>query len=131
MTNHIGLDELAIQEGIRKPWETLLMMTKTAYGLYAFTHKDLEHFAALVAAHERESVAASSKRDLTCVCGAVWDGEQMVHAPRKREWVGLTDEEIDAAWRSVDYTVDYDQFRIDVARAIEEKLKEKNAWSQP
>jgi hypothetical protein len=25
----------------------------------------------------------------------------------KREWVGLTDEEIDAAWRSVDYKVDY------------------------
>ncbi len=57
MTNHIGLDELAIQEGIRKPWETLLMMTKTAYGLYAFTHKDLEHFAALVAAAEREACA--------------------------------------------------------------------------
>jgi hypothetical protein len=55
--NHIGLDELAIQEGIRKPWETLLMMTKTAYGLYAFTHKDLEQFAALVAAHEREACA--------------------------------------------------------------------------
>jgi|DEB19_MinimDraft_2_1074335.scaffolds.fasta_scaffold288772_2 hypothetical protein len=45
---------------------------------------------------------------------------------RKREWVVLTDEEIDAAWRSVDYTVDYEQFRIDVARAIEAKLKEKN-----
>jgi formate dehydrogenase maturation protein FdhE len=57
VTNHIGLDELAIQEGIRKPWETLLMMTKTAYGLYAFTHKDLEHLAALVAAHEREACA--------------------------------------------------------------------------
>jgi len=88
--------------------------------------KNLERFAALVAAAERESVAASSKRDLTCVCGAVWDGEQMVHAPRKREWVGLTDEEIDAAWRSVDYTVPYNQFRIDVAREIESKLKEKN-----
>jgi len=53
----IGLDELAIQEGIRKPWETLLMMTKTPYGLYAFTHKDLERFAALVAAAEREACA--------------------------------------------------------------------------
>jgi len=57
MAHNLGLDELAIQEGIRKPWETLLMMTKTAYGLYAFTHKDLEHFAALVAAHEREACA--------------------------------------------------------------------------
>ena len=87
---------------------------------------NLERFAALVAAAERESVAASSKRDLTCVCGAVWEGDQMVHAPPKREWVGLTDEEIDAAWRSVDYTVPYNQFRIDVAREIESKLKEKN-----
>ena len=32
---------------------------------------------------------------VTCVCGAVWDGEQMVHAPRKREWVGLTEREVE------------------------------------
>jgi len=44
----------------------------------------------------------------------------------KREWVGLTDEEIDKSWRSVDYTVPWDQHRIDIARAIEAKLKEKN-----
>ena len=43
-----------------------------------------------------------------------------------REWVGLTDEEIDKAWRSVDYTVPWEQHRIDVARAIEVKLREKN-----
>jgi hypothetical protein len=124
VTNHIGLDELAIQEGIRKPWETLLMMTKTAYGLYAFTHKDLEHFAALVAAHERESVAASSKRDLTCVCGAVWDGEQMVHAPRKREWVGLT--EIEICDIEADELTSANSETFSFARAIEAKLKEKN-----
>jgi hypothetical protein len=51
-------------------------------------------------------------------------GAKLYAAPL--EWVGLTDEEIDAAWRSVDYTVDYEQFRIDVARAIEARLKEKN-----
>jgi hypothetical protein len=44
-----------------------------------------------------------------------------------REWVGLTDEEIDKAWRSVDYTVPWEQHRIDVARAIEAKLREKNS----
>jgi transcription elongation factor Elf1 len=44
----------------------------------------------------------------------------------KREWVGLTDDEIDAAWRSVDYTVAYEQFRIDVARAVEQRLKKRN-----
>jgi hypothetical protein len=46
--------------------------------------------------------------------------------PPQRTWVGLTDEEIDKAWRSVDYTIPYAQFRIDVAKAIEAKLKEKN-----
>ena len=46
----------------------------------------------------------------------------------QRTWVGLTDEEIDKAWRSVDYTVPWDQHRIDIARAIEAKLKEKNTW---
>ena len=51
-------------------------------------------------------------------------GAKLYAAPR--EWVGLTDEEIDTAWRSVDYTVPYSQFRIDVARAIEAKLKGKN-----
>lgn len=48
-----------------------------------------------------------------------------------QRWQTLTDQEIDTAWRSTDYTVPYHQFRIDVARAVEEKLKEKNAWSQP
>ena len=47
-------------------------------------------------------------------------------APQQRTWVGLTDEEIDKAWRSVDHTIPYAQFRIDVARAIETKLRSKN-----
>ena len=42
------------------------------------------------------------------------------HCCPQRTWVGLTDEEIDAVW--VDYQLD----GIDVARAIEAKLKEKN-----
>jgi len=84
----------------------------------------LERFAALVAAHERESVAASSKRDLTCVCGAVWDGEQMVHAPRKREWVGLT--EIEICDIEADELTSASSETFSFARAIEAKLKEKN-----
>jgi hypothetical protein len=43
-----------------------------------------------------------------------------------RPWRGLTDEEVDKAWRSVDHTIPYAQFRIDVAKAIEAKLKDKN-----
>jgi hypothetical protein len=67
--------------------------------------------------------AAPPKRDLTCVCGAVWEGEQMVHAPRKREWVGLTDDAIEALL--VDWPEDGIAF-FAFARAIEAKLKEKN-----
>jgi hypothetical protein len=46
--------------------------------------------------------------------------------PQQRTWVGLTDEEIDKAWRSVDYTVPWEQHRIDIARAIQAKLNELN-----
>jgi len=43
-------------------------------------------------------------------------------APPKREWVGLTDEEIDVAVKSCNTVDTYKYFR-----AIEAKLKEKNA----
>ena len=65
--------------------------------------------------------AAPPKRDLTCVCGAVWDGEQMVHAPRKREWVGLTDDDV---FELADTNL-YDGV-LAFAKAIEQALKEKN-----
>ena len=63
---------------------------------------------------------APPKRELTCVCGAVWEGETMVHPPKK-EWVGLTDQEI----HEIDgYEEDRKMYRF--ARAIEAKLREKN-----
>ena len=61
-----------------------------------------------------------------CVCYDHQDQVPPVEMVRKKEWVGLTDDEIDKAWRSVDYTVPWEQHRIDIARAIEAKLKEKN-----
>ena len=50
-------------------------------------------------------------------------GEKLYLAPPKREWVGLTDKEIDYIWgiSPGDYE---DKFAF--ARAIEDKLKEKN-----
>ena len=52
---------------------------------------------------------------------------QMLGEEIQPDWIGLTDEEIDIAWRSVDYTVPYSQFRIDIAKAIEAKLRSKNS----
>ena len=69
---------------------------------------------------------APPKRELTCVCGAVWEGETMVHPPRKREWVGLTDEEIVAATNAVHGFGAIKQKDMNFAKAIEAKLKEKN-----
>jgi hypothetical protein len=70
---------------------------------------------------ERVDETAKDRHDLTCVCGAVWVGEEMVCSPRKREWVGLTDGEM------VDLLKEYEgRLWADVFRAIEAKLKEKN-----
>lgn len=44
-------------------------------------------------------------------------GTKLYTAPPQRK--PLSDEEIDRAWNSVDYTVEYMQFRINIARAIE------------
>ncbi len=56
-----------------------------------------------------------------------WDAiHDAVQAAAQRQWVGLTDEELDQAWQSLDYTVSWAQHRIDIARAIEAKLREKN-----
>ena len=64
---------------------------------------------------------APPKRELVCVCGAVWEGEEMVHSPRKRKWVGLTDEERSYYLQSAS-NVGWWQ----AAKMIEAKLKEKN-----
>jgi hypothetical protein len=44
-------------------------------------------------------------------------GTKLYTAPPQRK--PMTDEEIDVAWRSVDYTKSYENFRIEIARAIE------------
>jgi len=72
-----------------------------------------------------EPVAQPEVRTGNCLRVGVCASEGHKIQPQ-RTWVGLTDEEIDKAWRSVDYTVPWDQHRIDIARAIEAKLKEKN-----
>jgi hypothetical protein len=45
------------------------------------------------------------------------DGDKLYTSPAA--FTPLTDERIDAAWRSVDYTQSYENFRIAIARAIE------------
>ena len=73
--------------------------------------------------YERGFVDGMQKQMQSSVDKAV---NVMAQPKQEPEWVGLTDEEIDKAWRSVNYTVPWEQHRIDIARAIEAKLKEKN-----
>jgi hypothetical protein len=66
------------------------------------------------------------QQELVCVCGAVWEGQELVETPPQRTWVGLTDEEILDKCESVpDYDIG-NRDLIHFARAIEAKLKEKN-----
>ena len=62
--------------------------------------------------------------DLT-VLGVVHRKGSFCYYPDKREWVGLTDDEVSAAVDDCDVYFD-DEFLVDFARRIEAKLKEKN-----
>ena len=81
------------------------------------------HFYAEVPAVGTKLYKAPPKRDLTCVCGAVWDGEMMVHPPKRREWVGLTDEEIGEV---ISGQFAERNYWVKITKALESKLKEKN-----
>jgi hypothetical protein len=59
--------------------------------------------------------------ELVCVCGAAWEGDTMVETPRKRTWVGLTEEEMHKCWGDP-----LTPLGMKHARAIEAKLREKN-----
>ena len=50
-------------------------------------------------------------------------GAKLYVAPPKREWVGLTDEEISIIWRDIDGS---EGMLMRFARSIEAKLKDKN-----
>ncbi len=70
---------------------------------------------------EPEPVADKYLMEVECTkCGAKQDGILTVNAPPQREWQGLTDEEISELIRNTHNTGSF-------VRAIEAKLKEKNA----
>ena len=62
------------------------------------------------------------QRELNCVCGAVWEGDEMVCVPHKREWAGLTQQDIDIAFDDTQEGGGFNEF----AEAIEQILRRKN-----
>ena len=69
------------------------------------------------------SVGPNGYYDMTASQWLDWALSVVNIAPQKREWIGLTDEEIDYIWGVT--KPDYENF-FDFPRAIEAKLKEKN-----
>ena len=77
--------------------------------------------AAITALRER---LAQPVQELVCVCGAIWEGQELVSAPSQRQWQGLTDQEINSVCYKRDWTAPWTNETF--ARAIEAKLREKN-----
>jgi hypothetical protein len=91
---------------------------------WAIHYKDSAENHGVVLDTDRELAIARCE---DCVGNSVESYSEPVplytHVQPKAEPARLTDEEIDVAWRSVDYTQPYDDFRIAVARAIERKVR--------
>jgi hypothetical protein len=87
------------------------------------------HNAAIRLGEELSSVGPDRYYDMTAEQWLDWAldqrprGKNSLPALPKREWVGLTDQEIDHLWGIS--KPDYED-KFDFARAIETKLKEKN-----
>ena len=60
-----------------------------------------------------------NKKELVCVCGCVWEGQELVESPPQRQWVGLTQYEISEIWAD-------SLSQVDAIKSTEAKLKEKN-----
>ena len=84
-------------------------------------YRATELLRARLSAPEPEPVADKYLMEVECTkCGAKQDGILTVNAPPQREWQGITDEEISELIRNTHNTGSF-------VRAIEAKLKEKNA----
>ena len=86
---------------------------------------DTQDWSELEALREslREHIAEIHRLRAALAEGAM---QRLTDVQQEMERKPLTDEEIDRVWRSVDYKISYDNFRLAIARAIEAKLKERN-----
>jgi hypothetical protein len=82
--------------------------------------KRIEELEARLAQPEQEPVGINK-----VIIDSIRDSSEIV-APPKREWVGLTDEEIEDEVARVLTTLTQDIWPVALSRAIEAKLKDKN-----
>jgi hypothetical protein len=53
---------------------------------------------ALVPMANHEKTFGSPIKELNCICGAVWEGDELIHLPRPPASKPLTDEQIKKMW---------------------------------
>ena len=98
-------------------WDAMAVMVEEQQRMA----KRIEELETRLAQPEPEPVADKYLMEVECTkCGAKQDGVLTVTAPQQRNWQGLTDEEISELIRNTHNTGSF-------VRAIEAKLKEKNA----
>jgi len=75
-----------------------------------------------------------TEQELVCVCGAVWEDQELMETPPQRTWVGLTDEEVEKL--DCVQVIWQDEGEVEVCgvkefyRNIEAKLKQKNGFTE-
>jgi len=86
--------------------------------------KHMRGFVDHGATYETPLYTSPPQQELVCVCGAVWEGQELIYTTPQRTWVGLTDEEI--VLIVAECAASHQHTDIHFAKAIEAKLKEKN-----
>jgi len=125
--------------------ETIKLMLDALENHTAIKHPQQIHYRDRAIEAGRQAIADAEKQEPKCVVivevfGKDWRLEYMslpvgrhklytqqylyTHPQPKREWVGLTDEEIDATL--IDLMRQNKSGAVTISRAIEAKLKEKN-----
>lgn len=83
------------------------------------TFRYVAHDLAIAALRAAIEQAQEPVQELVCVCGAIWEGQELVSTPLPRQWQGLTDEEL----------AEFSELKLgayDLCLEVEAKLKEKN-----
>ena len=70
-----------------------------------------------------------TEQELVCVCGAVWDGQELMEAPPQRTWVNLTRTQMQDVYFEVlkEHRGGHQmEGQLAFGEALQAKLKEKN-----
>jgi hypothetical protein len=115
----------AIKEALAQPeQEPVVWMYQDKSTHDVRFQKHMRGFVDHGATYETPLYTSPPQQELVCVCGAVWEGQELIYTTPQRTWVGLTDEEI--VLIVAECAASHQHTDIHFARAIEAKLKEKN-----